>query len=296
MTPASGGRAATRPVRTGGAALRSHVPLAPRRVSGPVKRPRDRSLTRPPGRPREPARGRVRLKEPLPTRAAHALAAFLRSLPDHRWLDRLVRGRAWIPLLGVLLAGIVATQVEVLKLGASMGRWVSRTAALTSRNQALQASVAGLSNDQRIEGLAGQMGMVMPEPTDVTFLALGPTGGIRAAIGRIHAPDATLFQGALSASQAAALAQETPTTVAPATGTLAPSTQPATSIAPTTSSTPTAPTTSATAVQPTSTSPATLPAQTAAGTTTTTTSTQPPVSDTQTTGGAAPPTGAAGGG
>ncbi len=96
--------------------------------------------------------------------------AFLVSLPDRPLLDRVVRGRAWIPILGVLLAGIVAMQVEVLKLNASMGRSLERGTALASRNQQLRASVSALSDDARIERLAAQQGMVMPAPEAVTFL------------------------------------------------------------------------------------------------------------------------------
>jgi cell division protein FtsL len=117
-------------------------------------------------------------------------------------VDRLVRGRAWIPVLGVLLAGIVATQVEVLKLGASMGRWMDRGAALSSHNQALQASVAALSDDQRIERLAAQMGMAMPAPTEITFLSRRPAGGARSAVSRIHASDSTRFLATLQAAAA----------------------------------------------------------------------------------------------
>ena len=54
----------------------------------------------------------------------------IRGLPEHTLLDRIVRGRAWIPLLGVLLVGIVAMQVEILKLGAGMGRWIHRSSTL----------------------------------------------------------------------------------------------------------------------------------------------------------------------
>ncbi|HEY1521523.1 MAG TPA: hypothetical protein VGF70_00795 [Solirubrobacteraceae bacterium] len=110
-----------------------------------------------------------------------------------------MRGRAWIPLLGVLLAGIVATQVEVLKLGASMGRWIERSAALTSHNQALQSSVAALSDDQRIERLAAQMGMAMPAPTAIRFLSRHPAGGLGTAVKRIQAPDPTQFLATLQA-------------------------------------------------------------------------------------------------
>ena len=97
---------------------------------------------------------------------------FVAALPDHPLLDRIVRGRAWIPILGVLLAGIVAMQVEVLKLSAGVGRSIERGTALQSRNEQLRASVAALSDDQRIERLAASMGMVMPAPEAINFLDL----------------------------------------------------------------------------------------------------------------------------
>jgi hypothetical protein len=117
----------------------------------------------------------------------------VRALPDHALLDRIVRGRAWIPLLGVLLVGIVAMQVEILKLGTGMGRWIDRSSTLQTRNQALQASVAGLMDDQRIERLAAKLGMVMPDPTAVSFLSAQPAGDTARAIANIHAPDASTF-------------------------------------------------------------------------------------------------------
>lgn len=179
--PRAAAVAAPRPVRAPTA--RAHAPRptrstpirAPRRVSGPVR-------TRRPD-----------AHHPLSRRIALGAVEFVRTLPDHRVLDRLVRGRAWIPVLGVLLAGIVATQVEVLKLGASMGRWIERSSALTSHNQALQASVAALSDDQRIERLAAHMGMAMPAPTAITFLPRHPAGGAAAAMKKIQAPDPTQF-------------------------------------------------------------------------------------------------------
>jgi hypothetical protein len=117
----------------------------------------------------------------------------VRDLPDHALLDRVVRGRAWIPLLGVLLVGIVAMQVEILKLGTGQGRWIERGSALQTRNQSLQASVAGLMDDQRIEALAAKMGMVMPDPTAVSFLSAQPAGDAARAIANIHAPDPSTF-------------------------------------------------------------------------------------------------------
>ncbi len=118
---------------------------------------------------------------------------FLQGLPDHPLLDRIVRGRAWIALLGVMLAGIVAMQVEQLKLGASIGRSVERTSQLQTRNQQLQASIAALSDDQRIETLAARQGMIMPPPEATDFLANPGQTGVQKALSNIHAPDPSAF-------------------------------------------------------------------------------------------------------
>ena len=185
QTAGAGGRGQATTAR-GATAQAGTARVAPRPAPRVAPRPRPRAV------PRRPAR-----HQPLIPRLADGALTAVRGVPDHRWLDRLVRGRAWIPVLGILLAGIVATQVEVLKLGASEGRWMSRTAALSARNQTLQASVAALSDDQRIERLASRMGMVMPAPTAITFLNRPHPGGVRAAMARMRAPDATQFESNL---------------------------------------------------------------------------------------------------
>jgi hypothetical protein len=146
---------------------------------------------------------------------------FARSLPDHAVLDRVLRGRSWIPLLGVMLAGIVAMQVEVLKYGASMGRSIQRGTALASKNEQLRASVASLADQQRIESLATGMGMVMPAPTGVSFLAPQAANAER-AIANIHVPNGTAFLAQLAqnnASNAAAVAPARPVGVTASIGT-----------------------------------------------------------------------------
>ena len=168
------------------------APSVPRRVSGPV-------------RP-QPDRGRS-------GHAGSRVAEFIRGLPDHALLDRLVRGRAWIPVLGVMLAGIVAMQVEVLKLNASMGRSIALASSLQTRNELLRTSVSSLSDAQRIERLATRMGMVMPGPTAVDFLH-GEASPAQVAAG-IRAPDAAVFDSALQASNAQAGATATSPTLSP---------------------------------------------------------------------------------
>lgn len=149
-----------------------------------------------------------------------AAALFVRTLPDHRLLDRVVRGRAWIPILGVLLAGIVAMQVEILKLSASTGRSLERVTALQSTNQQLRDTVAVLSDDQRIERLAAGMNMVMPGPTQVRFVS-ARGAAVGRALNSIHAPDSAAFLAALPSAQSTAAAATTgsPAPVLAAAGT-----------------------------------------------------------------------------
>jgi hypothetical protein len=97
----------------------------------------------------------------------------------------------------VLLAGIVAMQVEVLKLGAGIGRSIERGTELQSRNELLRASVAGLADDRRIERLAAGMGMVMPTADAIDFLSLRPVGYVPRAAASIHQPDAAAFKASL---------------------------------------------------------------------------------------------------
>jgi hypothetical protein len=96
-------------------------------------------------------------------------------------------------LLGVLLAGIVAMQVEVLKLGANIGRSLDRTTTLENTNQLLRANVAWLSDDQRIEKLAAGMGMVMAPPTAITMLPAAQGAAATRAAANIHAPSQSTF-------------------------------------------------------------------------------------------------------
>jgi hypothetical protein len=156
-----------------------------------------------------PAAPRRRSGRAAGTPLGDRLAARIRALPNHQLLDRIVRGRAWILILGVMLAGIVAMQVEVLKLGASMGRSIERTTALQSRNELLRESVAALADQQRIERLASGMGMVMPAPGGVGFLKARRINMTKAVSG-IKSPDAAAFAALLTSNGAIAT---TPSTV-----------------------------------------------------------------------------------
>ena len=145
-----------------------------------------------PPRPRMPARPPLRL-------AAGGAAIALRvaesalEVSGSRTMDRLVRSRAWVVIVGVGLIGIVAMQVSMLKLNSGISRAVDTVATLERSNASLKAEVSRLSSGDRIQSLAGQKGFLMPEPADVTYLRAGDkrSDGFRAAR-RMGAPDPTI--------------------------------------------------------------------------------------------------------
>ena len=142
-------------------------------------------------------------------------------------------------------------QVETLRLSASTGRALERVTALQSRNQQLQASVAVLADDQRIERLAAAMKMVMPTPTQVRFLAAGG-GSVSRAMGADHTPNGPAFLAALPPA-----AGTTPPGVASSSGGVVPAATSATNtgVASTGSSAATSPPASPAAVAPAATTP-----------------------------------------
>jgi hypothetical protein len=140
---------------------RTIAPRSPRRVSGPVTR-------RPVAVPGGAAVGR------------QTAVARVRALPDSRWLDRALRGRLWIWLLGAALLGVVGMQVSLLKLNSGIGRAVETSVTLERQNAALEASIARLSDTNRVQIGAAGLGMLVPAPGDVGYLDSRPSDPARA--------------------------------------------------------------------------------------------------------------------
>ena len=126
------------------------APRAPRRVSGPVARPR------PVAAPRTGAFDRIR------------------ALPEHRVLDRVLRGRAWIWLIGIALMGIVAMQVSLLKLNTGISRAVQTSTTLERANAQLEGQIARLSSNERISRIATERGMIAPSAGEVVYVHARP--------------------------------------------------------------------------------------------------------------------------
>ncbi|HWI06613.1 MAG TPA: hypothetical protein VNT54_03765 [Solirubrobacteraceae bacterium] len=239
----------------------SHAPSITRRVSGPMNGSQARmavSDAAPAFRPRIPASPPLRL-------AAGGASIVLRvadtalHVSGSRTMDRLVRSRGWVLIVGFALIGIVAMQVSMLKLNSAIGRSVETAATLERGNATLRGEISRLSSGDRIQALAGTRGFVMPEPADVTYLRArdlradgaraaeamrSPDRGIAGPAGSATAEAPAALTGAPPAAETpvgaapaaapagtAALAETAPATAArtapPATATGAPATAPA---------------------------------------------------------------------
>jgi cell division protein FtsL len=236
---------------------------------------------RPAPRTRPQAPRRKPIAVPRPARRDLPLGAralgWLRTLPDHRLVDRLIGGRVWIVLIGTLLVGIVTMQLTLLKLNAGIGRAVEQSTVLQQANAALAATDSQLSDPQRVVDLAQQqLGMVTPPQGSPRFISTAP-GDAGSALANMRVPSPTA-----PAIPAAATTTTSPT--APA-GTMTSVSQTTTTAGATTTGT--TGTTATTTPAATTTAPAT-----GTGTTTGTGATTPSAGGGGTSAATAPSTGA----
>lgn len=127
-------------------------------------RTRSRRAAPPPRRVSGPVRGRPAVAAGPPPLALR-LGGVVQGLAEHRLLDRVIRGRAWIAIVAVGLIGIVFMQVSMLRMNAGIGRAVERAAKLERDNAAIRASISELSAGDRIAAEAAQLGFVVAPGT-----------------------------------------------------------------------------------------------------------------------------------
>ena len=156
-----------------------------------------RARTRPrPAPVRPPAR---RVSGPMRPAAAHAGAgtirrgstgAFerIRALPETRLVDGLLRGRVWIWLIGVLLGGIVAMQVSLLKLNSGISRAVTTVSTLERQNADLEAQITQMTSGEQVRATAAAKGLVTPGAGDVAYLRARPERDAQRAARRMTPP------------------------------------------------------------------------------------------------------------
>jgi hypothetical protein len=103
-----------------------------------------------------------------------------RPLPEPRRSVRkrrrpaLAGGVVWIALLAVLLTGIVALNVAVLRLNVRLNKLDAQRAQLYADKQAVASQLSLAAASPRIQALARQAGLVPADPTQTTYVRLRP--------------------------------------------------------------------------------------------------------------------------
>jgi cell division protein FtsL len=138
-----------------------------------------------PARTRAPARRVSGHARPAP--AARAIA-----LPrGARLLDTLLTGRIWIGLIGVLLAGIVFFNVDLLQMNREITQMADKAAEIKRQNDRLRHDYARLASSERIQEAAATLGLVYPAAGEVRYLESNPKLDAHNASKRIIAPTST---------------------------------------------------------------------------------------------------------
>jgi|GEM_PF-5539721 len=149
------------------------APLHPRRISGP-------------SRPRVVPGGAAAVA--LPQR--RGVFAALRALPEHRLIDRLLRGRLCIWVIGAMLGGIVAMQVSLLNMNAGISRAVMTASTLERQNSDLQSAISRATAGDTIASAAAADGMVDPPAGEASYLRTRPGIDATLAAKRMQPPSA----------------------------------------------------------------------------------------------------------
>jgi cell division septal protein FtsQ len=83
-------------------------------------------------------------------------------------------GAAWIVLIAILLAGVVALNVAVLRLNVQLDKMNVERARLRAEKQAVASQLSLAAASPRIQGLARRLGLVPADPTQTTYVRLRP--------------------------------------------------------------------------------------------------------------------------
>jgi cell division protein FtsL len=82
-------------------------------------------------------------------------------------------GVVWIAVVAVLLAGVVALNVAVLRLNMRLDHLSRERADLRAKNAALAVQLSGAASAPRIQGLAArQLGLTQATPDQTSYVTL----------------------------------------------------------------------------------------------------------------------------
>jgi cell division protein FtsL len=138
-----------------------------------------------------PARRQPQRPRPVRRRASGGVAVRPALPRGARVLDALLTGRLWIGLVGVLLAGIVFFNVDLLQLNREITQMADRAAEIKRQNDRLRHDYARLASSERIQEAAASLGLVYPAAGEVRYLASNPKLDAHNASKRIIAPTTT---------------------------------------------------------------------------------------------------------
>lgn len=157
----------------------------PSRTTAPKRKPSARTTApkrKPASRPAAPRRRPARV---IPI-AVGRTAVAVRDLPDSGLVVRMTRGRAWIGVLGLLLAGIVALNVITLSLAATSGRIDEQMTVLDRENSRLEGREAQLFSTARVRDEAAALGLLAATGEEPRVVEANP-GDVRTAAQRLAA-------------------------------------------------------------------------------------------------------------
>ena len=165
----------------------------------------------------KPAKGRTAPPRRVSGRAHPAApAARVVALPrGARVLDALLTGRIWIGLIGVLLAGIVFFNVDLLQMNREITQMADKAAQLKRENDRLRHDYARLASSERIQEAAAALGLVYPAAGEVRYLESKPKLDAHNASQRIIAPSQEVMPEPIAPVTPTTTATPTTTTTLP---------------------------------------------------------------------------------
>src|SRR5215208_3798272 len=138
-------------------------------------------------------------------------------------LDGLLRGRACVGIVFVLLVGVVFSNVSLLEMNKGIAATNAQATAIEQENSKLRRRIAPLASSERIQTEAVKHGYSLPAAGDVGYIGGDVDKNAKRAVARMTAPGmgegtasrpAAQVQQEKEAEQAAS-APATPTTPAP---------------------------------------------------------------------------------
>jgi cell division protein FtsL len=106
---------------------------------------------------------------------APAQRARPRAVSRPRAQRRVTGGVLWIAVLAVLLAGVVAMNVAVLRLNMTLDRLGRERADLRAANSELTSRISSNAAAPRIEAIAARrLGLVPATPDQTSYVRIGP--------------------------------------------------------------------------------------------------------------------------